>query len=238
MTKKPNISGDSFGDFFSSKEAGHAVNIVKAILATVPFTGGIASLMSDYIPDKRRERLERLAVRVSNDFEEFEDRIDEEWLRSEDFAFEFERCFKRALDENRAEKIDAYRGIILNAALNKSNFNDQTDYFVTLVDRLSSLHIKLLSFMSAPQEYLAVRGISESRILGGFSSFFPVAMEIDDVLAIQSAFGDLHQMGFTNTDKNMFNTMTAGEGLNLLGDRLTPFGHSFVNFFKMPKSDG
>ena len=38
--------------------AEHILNILKAGLATAPFCGGIASLMTDYIPSGRTTRLE------------------------------------------------------------------------------------------------------------------------------------------------------------------------------------
>lgn len=45
----------------------HLINILKAGLSTAPFCGGIASLMSDYIPTQRTKRLDQFAERVACD---------------------------------------------------------------------------------------------------------------------------------------------------------------------------
>lgn len=45
----------------------HLVNVLKAALATAPFCGGIASLMTDYIPSRRVKRLEQFAAQVGQD---------------------------------------------------------------------------------------------------------------------------------------------------------------------------
>jgi len=56
---------------------------------------------------------------------------------------------------------------------------------------------------------------------------------VDEVM--ESTFGDLHQYGLVNTDKSIFMTMTSGQGLQLLGDRLTDIGKGFVMFCTVPQ---
>ena len=45
----------------------HILNIIKGILASAPFTGGISSLMTDYIPNTKQKRLEEFAKQVAED---------------------------------------------------------------------------------------------------------------------------------------------------------------------------
>jgi len=73
-------------------------------------------------------------------------------------------------------------------------------------------------------------------IQGGFSQFFPRAIPGVGVDVIKSAFGDLYQYGFINTDKSIFHTMTAGYGLDLLGNRVTELGRSFIEFCITPSN--
>jgi len=56
-----------------------------------------------------------------------------------------------------------------------------------------------------------------------------------DIEAIKGAFGDLYQIGLINTDRSMFNVMTSGQGLELLGDRLTEAGRRFIAFCTTPE---
>ncbi|GAB3309125.1 hypothetical protein GCM10027428_05140 [Haliea atlantica] len=67
--------------------------------------------------------------------------------------------------------------------------------------------------------------------------FFPVAVPGVNVEVIKSAFGDLYQYGFLNTDKSIFSTMTSGQGLELLGrgGRVTELGKKFIQFCSVPQ---
>ena len=129
-------------------------------------------------------------------------------------------------------------GEILENKMLLENISDEIAdvfiYLISLVNSLSIVHIKILKFMSSPLEYLEENNISQQQIQGGFSQFFPVAIPNVSLDVIESAFGDLYQYGFTRTDKSIFHTMTSGGGLNLLGNRITEFGHKFMSFCKKP----
>ena len=53
------------GKLRDSKYPEHVVNGITAILATVPFAGGIASLISDYIPSQRELRLQEFTESIA-----------------------------------------------------------------------------------------------------------------------------------------------------------------------------
>src|SRR5204863_7826997 len=93
------------------------VNIFKAVLATLPFSGGIASLMTDYIPSSRFKRLEDFATKTAEDLRNHADEVNEEYLRTDDFAFMFEKCFRGAAENPQKEKLNAFRGIIVNYSI-------------------------------------------------------------------------------------------------------------------------
>ncbi len=75
------------------------LNIFKATLATAPFCGGIASLISDYIPSARFQRLEGFAQQIADDLLELSDRVNESYIQTDDFAYLFEKSF-RGVAEN------------------------------------------------------------------------------------------------------------------------------------------
>lgn len=219
----------------SSNPGEHILNVLKAGLATAPFCGGIASLMSDYIPSSKMRRLEKFAEQVATDLNELRDRVNQPEILSEEFAFIFEKCFRGVAENYQAEKLESFRGILLNTAIGSSLSEEEKEFFLNLVTNLSVLHIRILKFMVEPLPYLAAHGISPNRIQGGFSEFFPVAIPGVDLEVIKSAFGDLYQYGFISTDKSIFATMTSGQGLNLLGNRVTQVGKRFVDFCTRPK---
>lgn len=220
----------------SSSPVEHIINILKAGLATAPFCGGIASLMSDYIPTSKQKRIEEFAGVIANDLEQLQERVNESLILTDDFAFIFEKCFRGVAENYQTEKLESFRGILINSSIGSDLREEEKEYFLNLVTTLSSLHIKILKFMAMPLEYLEHENIPKERISGGFSDFFPVAIPGVNIEVIKSAFGDLFQYGFINTDKSIFATMTSGQGLNLLGDggRVSDIGKRFINFCSMP----
>jgi hypothetical protein len=210
------------------------LNILKAGLATAPFCGGIASLMTDYIPSARIIRLENFASKIAEDLDRLQEKIQKEYILTDDFAFMFERCFKGAAENWQREKLDAFRGILVNSAIENSVPAEEKEYFINLVNNLTVVHIKILKFMAQPHEYLKEAGVPDSQIRGGFSTFFPIAIPEISLELIRSAFEDLYRYGLTTTGASIFSTGTAGQGLDLLGNRVSKLGKKFVGFCKSP----
>jgi hypothetical protein len=210
------------------------LNVLKAGLATAPFCGGIASLVNDYIPTSRLVRLEEFAARIAKDLEILQDQVRGDYLLTDDFAFMFEKCFRGAAENWQTEKLDAFRGILINSAIKKDVPAEEQEYFVNLVNNLSVVHMRILKFMAYPQEHLRLIGISEDQIRGGFSTFFPIAIPGISLEIIRSAFEDLYRYGLITTDASIFSTMTSGEGLKLLGNRVSKLGKEFIGFCKSP----
>ena len=216
--------------------AEHLLNVLKAALATAPFCGGVASLITDYIPGQRVKRLEAFANQIGGDLESLRGSVEVARIHTDQYAFIFERCFRGAADFPQQDKLEAFRGILVNSVLPNDLSQDEREYFLGLVERLSAVHLRILRFMANPRSYLAAMAIAESRITGGFSTFFPVALPGVPLGVIQAAFADLHACGFTDTSADIFVTMTAGQGLELLGDRLTVLGKRFVSFCQAPQT--
>lgn len=217
-----------------SATAEKLLSIFKAVLGSTPLAGGIASLISDYIPSARFRRLERFAEAVAGDLKRFEDRVRTDYIESDDFAFMFERCFRGAAENPQQEKLKAFRGMLINSAIRGDLSEEQREYFLNLANNLSVLHIRILRFMALPRQYLADADISENRISGGFSQMFSVAMPGVDIPVIKAAFGELYQYDLINTDKSIFSTMTSAQGIHLLGNRVSALGTAFIDFCTVP----
>ena len=213
----------------------HLLSIIKAALNAAPFTGAIASLMSDYIPTSRARRLENFARSIAEDFDHLRACVREDYLLTEDFAFFFEKCFRGAAENPQKEKIEAFRGILVNAAIRTDIGEEEKEYFLNLANSLSVLHIRILKFMAAPERYLAEVGIPEVSIRGGFNQFFPKVIPGVQLQVIKSAFGELFRFGLLNTDQTIFNTMTSAQGLELLRGRISELGSRFIGFCMVPR---
>ena len=215
--------------------AEHVLNILKAGLAAAPFAGAIASLMSDYIPSSRARRLEEFARSLAQDLDRLSNRVREDYLLTDEFAFMFEKCFRGVAENYQHDKIEAFRGILVNSAVRSDVVEDEQEYFLNLVNSLSVLHIRILKFMAAPERYLEDTGIPSSRIRGGFAQFLPVAIPGVQLEVLKSAFGELFRNGLTNTDQTIFGTITSGQGLDLLRGRVTDLGNRFIGFCMVQK---
>jgi len=209
------------------------LNVLKAGLATAPFGGGVASLLTDYIPSSRSRRLEDFAAKVAEDLNRLQDQVRSEYLHTDEFAFIFEKCFRGAAENPQEEKLDAFRGILINSAIRRDVTDEEKDYFLNLVNGLSVVHIKLLAFMASPSDYLKSRGIPETDIMGGLSDFLPMAIPGIRAEVIKSAFGYLHTLNLTEYDSSWFDTV-APEGIELLEGSVSNLGCRFIDFCKSP----
>ena len=149
----------------------------------------------------------------------------------------FEQSFRGVADNYQPEKVEAFRGILVNSAIGFSAPAAEREYFLNLVNSLSALHLRILKFTAMPDRYLKEMQIPQDRIRGGFTTFFPLAIPGVNIEIIKSAFGELYQYGFLNTDKSIFTTMTSGQGLELLGrgGRVTELGRKFIQFCTVPQ---
>ncbi|HAH25511.1 MAG TPA: hypothetical protein DCL77_17435 [Prolixibacteraceae bacterium] len=211
----------------------HVINILKATLSTVPFTGGLASLISDYIPTQRQIRLEEFAENIANDLLTLKDEINESYIKTDEFAFIFEKCFKGAVENYQKEKIIAFKAILINSLRDFDITQTEKEYYLNLVENLSTLHIQVLSFMAFPREFLKINGLPESCINGGFNEFFSIVIPNVSLETMKIAFKDLYDYGFLNTNNTIFSTMTASQGWSLLGDRVTKNGRKFIDFITL-----
>ena len=210
------------------------LNIFKAALSSAPFLGGLASLLTDYIPSARFIRVEQFTKDVANDMSRLKEQIKSDYINTDNFAYIFEKCFRGAAENPQREKLDAFRGVLLNSIIIDISWEEK-EYFLSVVNALSVLHIRILKFLDNPKIYLAEAGIPEEKIRGGFSDFFPEAIPGINIEVIKSAFGDLHRAGLINTDPQIFKTMTSGQGLQLLGHRVSDLGKNFIEFCTVHK---
>ena len=186
--------------------------------------------MSDFIPSQRSKRLEEFAASVALDFRRLEEKIDQQYVLTDDFAFIFQECFRAVADNPHKEKLEVFRGILVNSTLSHNLKEEEKEFFLTLASNLSTLHLRILRFMAMPEDYLEAAGISQGAINGGFSQFFPVALPGVSLDVIKIAFADLYQYGLITTDKSIFGTMTAGKSLEMLRGRVSPAGLAFMKF--------
>jgi hypothetical protein len=218
----------------STSASEHIFNIITAALASVPTGASFASLIKDYIPNAKFKRIENFAKQIAKDLKRLNDIIDKDYITKDEFAYMFEQAFRGVAQNYQKDKIEAFRGILINSAIRQDVRQEEKEFFLNLADNLSVLHIRILKFLANPRDYIKEQEIYPNSIQGGFRDIFRTLMPETYMSIIESAFGDLYQMGFINTDKSIFHTMTAASGLQLIGDRVSDLGKKFIEFCKAP----
>jgi len=209
----------------------HIVNVIKASLSAIPVIGGpISSLIGDYIPKKKEERLLNFMKELTIKLEEYAQNIDVKYIKTEDFAYLFEECIKGVLSNYQEQKLFCFKGIIINS-LRQDLKKEQKEYYLHLVNSLTDLHLRILAISNDPEAYFRSYELDTNSIQGvGFSKVFEVALEGIESEMIKSTYGELYQMGLLNTDKSIFGTLTAGRGFAIVTGRITNLGKSFIDF--------
>jgi len=167
------------------KPAEHVLNVVKGVLSTLPYAGGLASLIDDYVP-KSTERAVWQALEFLN---EKLGRLKER-IRQEPDPDEFSDMFKSfmvvAQRSTRKEKLRAAAGILANALLKPGDKQKlpytELDHFARVVESLSAGAIAVLG---------VVRKRADNRKPSQFGSYelaagdiVPGVSETDPKLAI------------------------------------------------------
>jgi hypothetical protein len=220
--------GDSAGQ--------HIARILSAGIGLAdPIAGAFASLVSSYIPSRRLSRLEEFAEQIAADLRRLSSRLDTNYIQSDEYAYLFEHCFRGAAENYQRDKLQSFRGILVNSPIRKDIGQEEKEYFLSLVNTLTSVHLRVLQYMADPGGYLAVNGIDPSAIRGGFNQSFPAALPGVSLEIIKAAFTDLHGLGFTNTPPSIFSTMTSAQGIQLVQGRVTDFGLRFITFCRVPE---
>jgi hypothetical protein len=128
----------------------HSIAIVKAALNSVPIPGlgGIASLIDDYVPTSREKAINMAVMALQDSLQRLQSRIDEDLVKTEEFAELFNKFAALAEVTNRPEKLNAAANLLANSLLKtsdkaKSAF-DELDHLMTCLDKLSIGAITLL----------------------------------------------------------------------------------------------
>lgn len=219
----------------------HIVNLVKAAISGIPTIGGpLGSLVNDYIPNKKLERLLDFIKQLSENIERFKDEINEDFVRTDEFAYLFEQTYNLVLENYQKEKLEFLMALLVNSLRGRDLKADTMEYYLKKIETLSPLHLGMLRFLSFPVDCFAEIGIKPENVKGyNFSRTLQTYFNEVPLDVLKGIFGDLYQMGFTNTDRNIFGSMTAGSGVDIISGRVSPLGKDFMDFCTIKlKNDG
>ena len=233
-SEKNKLMNEIKNNIKSTSASEHISNVILATLASFPIAASFASLLKNYIPEARFKRIDEFTRQVAEDLKRLSNKIDTEYIKRDEFAYMFEQSFRGVAQNYQKEKIEAFRGILLNSAIRQDIIQEEKEFFLSLVNNLSVLHIRILRFLAKPEDYIQEKGIDPNLIRGGFTDIFRTLMPEIDTSIIELAFGDLYRLGLISTDKTIFRTTTSAGGLHLVDNRVDDLGRRFIEFCKSP----
>lgn len=204
-----------------------------AVSTLDPMVGIFANLLgtaiTENLPNFRQENQEQFIKQLAIDLYNLKDKINEDFLKKDEFVYLLNKCLRLALEELDIAKRRAYINILTNTCVNPENFK-QIDFYLSLLISLSSLEVHTLAFFNNPRGYLEMREIDEKSVTGDMNSVlkmsFPELTKDEFRIVLKMLFNS----GLTNTNDAIVGSLTATTGLRIAEGRLTESGKKLISY--------
>lgn len=210
---------------------------VAIALNAVPGIGGVLSgIANEIISTRQNKRLNRFLIDLATDMTNLSERINKDFIKTEEFADLAEDIFSKATETRQQEKLDAFKAIFLNTVLIDHPNYDKAAEITELIQRWQPRHIVMLKILSDPQKADIERGCIVGTRGGGYgTSFIAILRSLLpewDEEQIDRTWQDLyddkiHTSGSTRT-------MITDTGIRQLENRLTSYGKCIIKFITNP----
>lgn len=215
--ERPDLEGSSARD--------HALAVGMAVLSAVPVGGGpLATLISEYVPRQKQLRLVRFVEDLGARVRSEQERIDQEFVRTEEFQTMVEDVLDRVQRRRNEEKFRYWADLVAGVASMGRPPRADRERMVETLDRLRLSHLQLLHAVATtrqgpPNTYMGnVRATLEWKMPG--TVFDDVRRDWDDLARedLVDAFPG---------------AMMSPEGAGNLTVRLRPYGQQFVRLLHL-----
>jgi len=210
----------------------NAIKTISIALNAVPWVGGILSDVANfYITERQNNRLNDFLIDLGERLQALKDRINRDFVTTEEFKDLTEDIFSKASEARQKEKIEALRNIFINTLLsNKPDYNEVLE-IIDLISQWQPRHIILLKILSNPMFADEQAG----RVVGEGGGLFTSINKILRSLLpewneeqIERTWQDLYDAKIHRTQGNK--AMMTDSGIHQLGNRLTNFGIKVANY--------
>lgn len=217
-----------------------AYAIVKAGLGSIPVAGAAAAeLLGLVVAAPLERRRNQWMAEVGEALRQLEERkgFDIESLRDNDqFIDAAVEATQIAIRTSNAEKKEALRNALLNAALPNPPEETVQKMFLSFIDTLTVWHIKLLGLFDSPPRFIEKNNVRFGNTTMGSMSHlleaaFPELRGKRDLYDL--VWKDLYSRALVNTDG--LHTMMTGGGI--IAQRTTALGRDFIAFIRNPLED-
>lgn len=207
--------------------------IVKMAFELVPGGGAIAELIDYGMAEMKEKRLREFMAQVKIDLEDLRVTLNEDYVKTADFAFLLEHILRGVSQNYQKEKLGAYRALLVNSLIRINVESDRKEYFLNILNSITSIHIIFLRVLDHPTKWAREKRIEFKQPATGngptpMTNLKLVLPKYEDT-QIRAVMGDLYYDGLIDLVPNEFSSVM-GPDLEGITNRLSPLGKSFVDF--------
>lgn len=199
-----------------------ALDIAAFVGSAVPWIGGpVSNVLSGRSWGRKFERVREVLEGLSSDLSDFESKISEEYVKTEDFEDLLEQTLKRAADERNEEKRKIYRAFLTNAIESPGELYDEQIRFLRTFEELQPDHLLVVRALSQNPE-------PDPGMMGSPNQTLRKRLPEIDEGRISDIVSQLNDMRITNLTS--LKTMMTGHGAADLRYSITPYGQRLLKY--------
>ena len=207
----------------------HRAAVIKGAISSIPVLGGVLAeelglILAPPLARRREEWFADLARRLYD----LENSIDgfkfDDLSNNEQFVSATLQATQAALRTHQQEKLEALRNAVLNTALGDGGDDDRRAIFLSLVDTLTPLHLRILKSLDK-NDKLPTR-TAFSTLVGNVTQ---QTKSMIDSRAVKLLIEDLSRAGLLQRTENQEYVVA------LEGRWTSAWGHEFLTFITAPK---
>jgi hypothetical protein len=222
------------------KSAGDVVREVgRAVTSLVPVAGGpLQVVFENFFASPIEKRKEAWLQQLADVLKEVEGRVaeltPEKLAENEAFVTVAMQASQIAMRNHQQAKLEALRNAVLNAALPNPPQEDEQMIFLRLIDQLTPWHLKVLSVLDEPVQWMGRHGVANPGWGMGATS---TVLEhcLPELRGQRDTYDqivrDLQSEGLLGQGQFLHVMMTGG---GMVGSRTTDRGKRFIRFITSP----
>jgi hypothetical protein len=195
----------------------------------------LSDIAGKIIAKRQNRRLNQFLVDLVEELQQLNERVNKEFVQSDDFQDHAEGIFFKAAECRQQEKLDAFRSIFLNTIMSTHPRYAEAAEIADAINRWQARHVVLIRILadppSADREMGGAVGLGGGIITSINQIIRKLLPEWDDD-QIDRTWSDLYDAKIHRTPGTK--TMMSDMGIRQLDSRLTDFGKKVARYICNP----
>jgi hypothetical protein len=196
------------------------------------------------VTQKKLKRLGAFCISLLKNLEKLENKINDDFIRKDEFEDIFEQTANNVMNEFREEKRLYFQNILINGITAKACSSDKTEKYLRILDNMGWIELRVLGVLNDPSKYNEDRGCIIKDPNDGYN-FIGIGLSGQnsvDILTqlldenkeeIMDALYYLEDSRLIDKQSNAIHTQSGGNPIHILDNMLTSKGKDFICFIKL-----